>query len=280
MRHSILFAILSLFVAVSCVEKPSRKEVAKAPEREGWHSNMPKLRGDVESVTELEWVVLGTDTVEYKYLNKFNQRGDLEERKSFYSDGTPYDSWHYKYDTEGHLTEVAWYRCDGAGCHLANYEYDTAGKMMEMRETLGDGPLDRHIYKYDEQGRMTEDISCDDEGNTFGRVCIRYDSKGRKSEEDDYTISGTFSGKRVFTYDERGNNTSLSYYDENYRLWIYIQYKYDSLDNIIEVVDNNDLSRYQYKYDSVGNVVEFREYRDKKGTLSRIVEYQIVYRQK
>ena len=278
MRGSILFAILSLFVAVSCAEKPSREEVTKAPEREGWHSNMPKLRGDVESVTEMESVVFETDTLEYKYLYKFNQRGDLEERKSFYSDGTPYDSWHYKYDAEGRLVELVWYRCDGAGCQTVNYEYDTTGKMVEMREMLGGEPIDRHIYKYDEQGRMTEDISCDSEGVTFGKVCIRYDSKGRKSEEIDYATSGISSGKRVFTYDERGNNRSLSCYDKNGRLVVYTQYKYDSLDNIIEVVDNNDISRYQYKYDSVGNVVELREYRDKKGTLSRIVGYQIIYR--
>ena len=69
MRGSILFAILSLFVAVSCAENATDVQHEKVAERCGWNEYMPKLRGDVDSVA----IVITEPAYDatYKYGYKF-----------------------------------------------------------------------------------------------------------------------------------------------------------------------------------------------------------------
>ena len=277
MKHSLLFSILLLFVAVSCAENAADAQHEKVPERCGWNEYMPKLRGEVDSVamvvTEPEYDV----TCKYSY--KFNSRGDVEEWNSLYSNEEPCDKRVYKYDSEGRNTELAWFRSEGPFWQTLRYTYDEKGKVVESRESAEGMELNRVLYKHDEQGRLIE-VTFEDGGECYGRYCYQYDNKGRKLNKVSYTSSGVLNGQERFFYDENGNDAGYDLYDENGEVQSSVRYSYDSKGNKIEGKGDSWHHQYQHTYDAQDNVVESKEYDVKTNTLRRIVEFKIYYRQK
>lgn len=290
MKHTLLFAILSLFMAVSCADTPkqsfeaevevtSEVKVAAAPIRCGWNAEMPKLRGDVDSVLVVE---RGTESgMIYKYSYTFNSRGDVEEWRSFFADGEPCDRRVYRYDAEGRNTELAWYRHEGPFWQTVRYKYDAEGKMVESCEGTEGSILNREIYNYDEQGRLVKEIFGDGEEENHGRVCYKYDAEGHKIEKLlSYSPSGELYSKTQYLYDADGNEVGVDYYDDDGKMWSSVRYSYDSKGNRTEFVDDSWHHRYLYKYDAQDNVVECKVYDAKTKALCYVVEYTIYYRQK
>ncbi len=277
MKHSFWLTILSLFVAVSCVEQ-SADLSDRAPRRCGWHEYMPKLRGEVDSVAVV--VTESEILMRYKYTYKFNERGDVEQWSSFYGDGRSYDKRIYKYDSEGRNTELAWYRDEGPFWQTVRYKYDEQGNMVESCESTDYAVLNRELCKYDVLGRLSEVAFGDGEDGSFGRIIYKYDTEGRKIEKIAYTSSGTIDNKECYFYDANGNDAGYDLYDEDGNIKSSERYGYDSKGNRIEVSGDSYRRQYQYKYDAQDNVVECKEYDAKNKTLLRTAEFDIYYRQR
>ena len=279
MKHSLSILLLSLLVAVACTnsaQPTSDVGVSAAPARIGWSEELPKLRGEVDSVRMV--IEEPEHTTIYKYIYKFNQRGDVEEVLTLFSDDTPNDKWLYKYDDNGRKKELAWYRDEGPFWQTCRYKYDEQGNMVESRESTDDAMLNRIIYSYDEQGRISEMTYCDDDGNVSGRIYCKYDSEGREIERTQCSESGEVYYTYLYKYDTYGNMIEwIGYGTDNNKS--YERYNYDSYNNKVEIIADDWIGHYKYKYDSTGNVVECREYNGKENILRRVVKFKISYRQ-
>lgn len=289
MKRLTIFAITLLLFVVSCSDTSS--EVwPKAPVRCGWGEEMPKLRGEVDSVVIDYYTIAhnlyfsgSVDTTKVTYAFKFNSRGDVKERCSLFSDGRPDDKKLYKYDAEGRNTELAWYRPEGPFWQICRYKYDANGNKVESADYLGHTLVDRWLYEYDSQGRMVAAMSCDTEGVCLGKICYKYDDDGCKIEEANYDREGRYKGRKLYKYDADGNEIEFASYDEQGKQRSLILYKYDAKGNKMETIDRTDRSLYQYKYDAMGNVTECRvceEPQSSENFVEMVAEFEIYYRAK
>jgi len=117
---------------------------------------------------------------------------------------------------------------------ISIYKYDENGKMTEMARYLGEELIKQVKYKADENGSIATKL-------VEGKEHIPFSDR----------VS------REFKYDEDGNNTKYSYYDNDDNL-IEREYKYDEYGNMTESIDyvNGELSnttKYKHKLDASKN---------------------------
>jgi hypothetical protein len=117
---------------------------------------------------------------------------------------------------------------------ISIYKYDENGKMTEMARYLGEELIKQVKYKADENGFIAPKL-------VEGKENIPFSDR----------VS------REFKYDEDGNNTESSFYDNDDNL-IKSEYKYDEDGNVTESIDyvNGELfntTKYKYKYDASKN---------------------------
>lgn len=106
--------------------------------------------------------------------------------------------------------------------------------------------LPYYRQEYDENGKMTWEISYDKDGNISHRY--EYDAEGKIAAEYDAEGNLYVDERKEEIYDENGNRTESRRYNEDGTLY----------------------ERYEYDYDESGNEIAWRHY-DGDGTLSREV---------
>jgi len=119
------------------------------------------------------------------------------------------------------------------------------GKVKEIIQVRLDAPLVSggmsdliNIYKYDENGKMTEMARYSGE-ELIKQVKYKADENGfiaPKLVEGKENIPFSDRVSREFKYDEDGNNTESSYYDNDDNL-MKTEYKYDEYGNVTESID-------------------------------------------
>jgi antitoxin component YwqK of YwqJK toxin-antitoxin module len=65
-------------------------------------------------------------------------------------------------------------------------------------------PLERTIYTYDLQGKLTAEVSYNSDGSLSRKTVHTHDSQGRKQETSSYEPTGSLSSKTTYTYDDEG----------------------------------------------------------------------------
>ena len=78
--------------------------------------------------------------------------------------------------------------------------FDAAGKHIEATElTSKDALVDRLVYSYDTNGRLTNTISYDSEGKLSWKQTTVYDAAGNKTEESTFNASDMLVNKSIIS---------------------------------------------------------------------------------
>ena len=168
---------------------------------------------------------------------KYDPLGYLVEDEDFSQVG--YDKNNYKYYSNGKLKKIIHYNSNETV-----FEYDSSGRIIGKKEKDGVNDDKCYTYKYDEKGRMVEEIY--NYGSSQHSTFFKYDAGGNLVEK---SMSGY-----AFSYEPV--NTTYSY-------------KFDSNGNKIEEEkceynkEKELLARYILKYDSRGNKIEQTKLEDK-----------------
>ena len=117
-------------------------------------------------------------------------------------EGPPYVSRRYAYDPDRRLQAEAAYHMCGTFSSLRLLTYDREGRLIEdlmyQYRSLG-----RRVYAYDARGYL-ETILSYKNGALQSTIRYRYDVQGRISEQADVMPDGTLGGKTSYEYDEHG----------------------------------------------------------------------------
>lgn len=91
--------------------------------------------------------------------NKYDEKGNIIEQTSYYSDGSIIKKKKYTYNENGHLIEENCYDSDGCIETKTKYKYNEKGHLIEENLYKSDGSLEiKDTYKYNEKGNLIENI--------------------------------------------------------------------------------------------------------------------------
>ncbi|RPH74906.1 hypothetical protein EHM76_02675, partial [bacterium] len=177
----------------------------------------------------------------------------------------------YTYDVSGNRTEIL-----DANSHSTHFAYDGLGRLIAETDALGHtwsyrydergrtaGQTDANgfttSYVYDSLGRLVETDYPDPDADVefsynllgwrmvmtdgVGVTSWQYDSLGRILE-----VTDPFTGTVAYTYDGAGNRLTLQVNGQPA-----VQYIYDGLDRLSEVIDSSRVTR--YTYDAAGQLL-------------------------
>ena len=249
------------------------------------------LRGKVKSMEEWEYgdaeviagkgvyIDEGTEVVSH-HICQFNRRGNLEEEKSFDSEGKMIGKNKYKYSEVGDLMESSEHNAKGKCCGRNVYAYNSHRQFATLTLFLSDGSIETATYHYSKE-RLLDSITWNNpvrrkeffRYNGKGQLCEKqlfedgkqvernefvYDGQGNIIEESRTTADGK-RHKTLSTYDDTGRLQSVIQQDENGRQESRTCWEYDQYGNILvetwynEENIRNVRSTCEYTYDAQGN---------------------------
>ena len=224
------------------------------------------LQGKVKSVEEWEYgdvdIIAGkqvhideeTEVVSH-HLSQFNRRGNLEEEKSFDSEGRMIGKSKYKYSEVGDLMEAAEYNEKGKCFGRNVYTYNSYRQFSTLTVFRSDGGIETGVYHYGPNKRLDSIVWSG--GGTDKKEVYRYDEKQQLAEKQLFD-KGKQVEKSEFRYDGQGRiieethtspdgrrHTTLSAYDSEGRLQSVTQ----------QGKDGGQESRTCWEYDRYGNML-------------------------
>jgi hypothetical protein len=129
---------------------------------------------------------LEKDTSRFKYVYKYDEKGNQLEFENNSISHNFYQKFVYKYDDMGHKIEDVEYDNNGQYNMMWIYKYDEHGNKTEM-DLYGDSLIYKQYFKYDENGSIIEGwrwygdnsmwdhfyytVEYDEEGNWIKKVC-------------------------------------------------------------------------------------------------------------
>lgn len=244
--------------------------------------------------------VHGTDIRGARIVYKYDHLDNLLGSCSYYTDGRLSDSSIHEVDKMGNRTYWKIYK--GGNTPVWEYvrEYDNVGNLLETNDYHNGRLETRHLYRYNDAGKITKEGEYDEYGRLKWEQNTKYDANGNKTEmieyntqtgkearhyykydeqnrpieDDEYASETTKKYKKILTsYDAEGNITGTKQYNENGVL-IY-EGRFDKYNNhLADVAYNEDGSLHdkitaEYKYDAKGNEIEETlHYTDGSGNIS------------
>ncbi|MBO4282823.1 MAG: hypothetical protein J5873_06495 [Bacteroidales bacterium] len=249
------------------------------------------LQGKVKSVEEWEYgnaeiqeggrVQVDEETeVLSHHLSLYNRRGNVEEEKSFDSEGKLIGKNKYKYSEVGDLMESSEHNERGKCSGRDVYTYNSYRQFATLTIFRSDGSMQTGTYHYGPDKRLDSIVW---NGSTKRKEVFRYDAKKQLIEKQ-ISEKGKLVEKTEYRYDGQGNvveethtaadgkrHKTLSAYDSQGRLQSVTQqgkdglqesktyWEYDNYGNIsVEIWYNeeniqNVRSTCEYTYDAQGN---------------------------
>lgn len=194
----------------------------------------------------------------FRYKFKYDRWGNQIEEQSFALDGSLASTSTSKFTSEGQETEKRLRR--GESSEQIRYKYDPQGNLLE-EEKLNNGKFERRriyqyddhgnkieetffnqegeivsqqiSYKYDEQGRITEQRVSERSSGTYRRYTFLYDAEGRLLRRNQFDDTGNFSGANIY-YDRQGRKEEERWYNSESHSSGRTVFTYDAFGNIIE----------------------------------------------
>lgn len=289
MKHSLFVTIfLSILFLASCSDSASKRMMV--PTRQGWHKDLPELKGDVESITHTQYLdgksqknCIGKDV----YL--FNQRGDVAEKLDYLgNDSKLWSRCVYAYDDEHRMTEEAWFRANGLLDWNARYRYDERGALVEeIRYNSSGVMMGRTLYAYDDADRITEKAIYDENNELQSLILRTYDDKGNLVVDAGYYVDGTIDYMFKYGYDAEGREVELVECDIEGHPFRMTAIEYDAEGQIVTegMIDGSvtSKSKWVYDYDAKGNVVRMTQTsivpQPSNSSNCYIAEFDITYRE-
>lgn len=201
---------------------------------------------------------------ETNYLILFNINGNITKKNHYKPNGSIHSQYSYKYDNRGnkieeHFREDDYFRINyysfnsknqlirfKGGQEVHTISYDDINKTSIEKQQNGDY---RVFKKYNNDGKIIEEIEWDDYNKIISSTFYKYDNKGNNIEK--YVIEDPhiLSYKDIFEYDHNNNpieETRIKVdfegvtdtHKENYI------YKYDEYGNWIQRISNSDYCPY------------------------------------
>ncbi len=228
----------------------------------------------------------------YTYDSKGNMLTNLYEiweNEDWVSDSR----WTYTYDNNGNIIKEMMELLSNSVWSIytsSTYSYDSEGRLIMRLDVESYSTIMRHIYTYNEQGNLIDELTEVDRDNAWGNFShqfFSYDIQGNMLTDYNiywstyfnawmpgwsYVYTYNENGKiltsldnsihfmKTYTYDNFANLVMLSYgwvSDSGYVFDSKVIYTYDSLGNrLTELVEGNSLIT--YTYDTQGNLLTRR----------------------
>ena len=227
------------------------------------------LQGSVKSITDKSYDASKAGAKTGKEENSvdeydFNSSGFLTRKKETF---TNCDPCKYEYVSAGKKKTITYYEENELNVKVTVSYINKAGMLVEQQKDEDDDLWDETAYKFDDAGRIIEELKFKDENHQKieSRIRYKYDAKGRLTEMtgeelNDKTGKLKITEKKMVTaFDQNGNETQVLTYDENNKLLSKVthEYNYDSKKNWIKqfsaaiVYDDKPSDIYQITYRTI-----------------------------
>jgi hypothetical protein len=230
---------------------------------------------------------------------EYNTKGEIISQSSYTSDGLLVEKMAFGYDQQGRIITQTYYTEPDEPSEVIHYERNEKGLLIKDIKKYLDGSFDTTTYLYDDQYRLMEKISVDDEGATDlhekffwkDKSLLKHevtDSEGNivSSEEFKYDDQGNViehvqmdeetgeNQRTVSSFDAANHKTSDELYDEEGNLMEKVTYKTDESGKLIssEYESPEKWSTTEYLNDDQGNNLGHRE-TDEEGNQLFFVEH-------
>jgi hypothetical protein len=205
-NKKVILLILGLFLLIqySQVKAQTRNDLIKK-----------NINGPVKSIKEMRYkavdkfgeiqkgAILGCELI------KYNNKGNVLEKRIYWTDGSLIRICSYKRDSKGNKIGEDSYDTSGKLNEKSIYNIDFNGNIIEENvKTIGDSRYNyKFTYKYDIIGNQIERCEYNSDGNLKVKYVYKYDIKGYLIEILSYNSGGSFDSKDTFTYkfDKKGN---------------------------------------------------------------------------
>jgi hypothetical protein len=115
---------------------------------------------------------------EYLYqYSEFDENGNILLEETHLHDGIVEHKASYRYDGEGHLVEELLLEEDDFVSEHRTMEFDEKGRLWKEQMHYLDESYDEIVYQYDEEGKLLQKETTDDEGESGNRIIIEYKGK-------------------------------------------------------------------------------------------------------
>jgi YD repeat-containing protein len=149
----------------------------------------------------------GSRKWKYGWSWVYDGRG-REMRRNYYNDvGMLTSTGISTYDDDRHKAEVTQYNPNGSVNHIREIFFDDKGNTVREIFRYPSGEAYEHLFGYDEQGNLIEEILQDGQGNVVSRNVWTYDDHGNQIELIIHKPEGPSLRmfKRLLSYDGSGN---------------------------------------------------------------------------
>lgn len=232
----------------------------------------------------------------YKYKYDMNQNlveimeSELKEnpeylKKHMGSAFSFYYTWKttFKYDRNGKLIEVADFKMPGLMLSSKTInKYNESGKIAEQLfyrgEEIPDGKI---IFSYDSKGNMIEKKTYNPDGALKNKITSLYNNNGKVIEYNNLKPDGGLSLKETYKYDDKGNIIECMQFKSGEKTETKYTYRFDDKNNRIELKTYKpdgsvkNIFKYSYEYDQQRNWIKQTEYEN--NVLNAIAERKIKY---
>jgi hypothetical protein len=264
---------------------------------------MPMKKKTIIYRTNLVTVGIGQGQIEMlPYLfneTEYNSKGAIISQSSYTSDGLLVEKLAFEYDEQDRIITQYYFTEPDEPSEVVEYLRNDKGLLIKDVKKYLDGSFDTTTYLYDEQERLTEKITVDDEGETDlhekyfwkdkllikheavdaeGNIVsseeFKYDEKGNVIEHTQMDEETGESQRTLSTFDKANHKTSDELYNDEGDLMEKVTYKSDESGKLIssEFDSSQKWSTTEYYYDDRGNNLGHLE-TDEEGNHLVLVEH-------
>ena len=188
--------------------------------------------GPYKDIVYLDKNKNGTRDTNEPYIELTKNATDQTKVDSVLANGTEYV---YEYDVDNNITSIG---IEGITSKLATYTYNAKNQVIS--KTMGNGFTES--YTYDALDNISQ-ISYNNASGATQTLLYTYYADGMLK-----TITDSATGKtETYTYDQYNRVTEVALADSTTR-YLRIQYKYDNLDRVTQIVENSAIYANTYKY--------------------------------
>jgi antitoxin component YwqK of YwqJK toxin-antitoxin module len=240
--------------------------------------------------TNLVTVGIGQGIIEtLPYLfneTEYDAKGEIISQSNYSAEGLLVEKIVFEYDDQYRVVRQYYYTEPDEPSEIIQYERNEKGILVKDVKKYLDGSFDTTTYHYDDEGRLKEKITVDDEGatdvveqftwkgkqlekrqvvdaeqNILSLEEFRYDDQGNIVEHQQMNDETGENQRTVSAFDAAKRKISDEIYDEEGDLLEKTVYRYDETGKIVssDYESPSKVSTTRYMYDEGGNLLSLSE---------------------
>lgn len=212
--------------------------------QDGWHFKVNKLKGQVKSITEMNYSIIEN----FGKLRKENEKA--------------VEIHFIKLNNNGNILVEIGYDKDSLILYSYSNDYNEKYQRTEHKQFDKDGNVEwRTKYAYNDNGKLIADSSFYNGVNFSYMHTYEYDKNGNLTEKNEYKSNGNFSSRDTYVYNQKKQLIEEKGYNSQREQNKHITYKYDEFENLFEeeyFKNNKVTATYSYEYDKNRYLIEKR----------------------